>query len=96
MHTLAQRIGSSRPEHRLPRRFELEGRRGRTKWETQSSEGLRKKRPIRRIGPTLAREVNDALQVIRLREQIDQVHLLDPIAPCQQDYQIARQGYRIA
>jgi hypothetical protein len=44
----------------------------------------------------LAREVNDTLQVIRLRKQIDQVNLLDAIPTCQQDYQIARQGYRIA
>jgi hypothetical protein len=50
----------------------------------------------RRIGPTLAREVNDALEVIRLREQIDQVHLLDPISSCHQNYEIARQGDRVA
>jgi hypothetical protein len=40
--------------------------------------------------------VNDTLQVIRLREQIDQVQLLDPISSRHQDYEIARQSDRVA
>ena len=44
----------------------------------------------------LPRQVNDSLEVIRLREQIDQMNLLDPISTGQQDHQIARQRYRVA
>lgn len=44
----------------------------------------------------LSREVNDGLEMVRLREQIDQMQLADAIAASQQNYQIARQGYRVA
>ena len=50
----------------------------------------------REIGRTSACQVNHALEVIRLREQIDQMNLLDPVATCQQNHEIARQRYRIA
>ena len=50
----------------------------------------------RRIDRVLAFQMNDTLEVIRLREQIDQMNVLDPISTRQQYHEIPRQCDRIA
>ena len=50
----------------------------------------------RRNQPCSANEMNDALQVERLREKIDQMHLFNPVARAEKNKQVPSQRHRIA
>jgi len=48
------------------------------------------------LKPVLPRQMNHALKVVRLWEQVDQMHLLDPVTAAQENDKITGQRRRIA